>query len=60
MKQKNRNRPVRRIRQEEAAERKIRHENLSPQEQLAILDTRPGESKKERKKLEKRIAKGKS
>lgn len=46
----------RRDRQKDAEERRIARENRSDEEQLKRLNSRPGEAKKEREKLEKRIA----
>lgn len=41
----------RRQRQQEATERQAAHDKLSPEDQLARLEARPGSSERERKRL---------
>jgi hypothetical protein len=43
-------------RRESANERKIAYEVRTVEEQLALINSRPGESKKERTRLEKQIS----
>lgn len=40
---------------EEATERQKRYESLTPEEKLQLIESRPGQSKKERLRVEKLI-----
>ena len=44
------------VKRQEAADRDKRRSTLSPEEQLSIIETRPGTSAKERAKLQLAIA----
>jgi len=46
-------------RREDAEERQARWDTLSNEEKLEVIASRPGNSAKERKKIEKKIAKSK-